>query len=112
MSKNCILETSKICNGCNKCNICDLNPEKICDNCGKCLEIDDKDYIEIKIEGILDGEEEIEEYIFEIEEGDNESLEENEDDGFNDCLYIEDIPKLKEEYDKKINEILRRKRVE
>lgn len=108
MKKICVLNSNKICVECNLCNICDLNPEKLCDNCGKCLE-DNKDYIEIKIDGILDNEEEISDYIYDeaIENMDDE-FEYDDEDAFNDSLYIEDIPELKEEYDKKINKILKR----
>lgn len=113
MEKICILDSNKICDNCNKCNICDLDSNKICDNCGKCITYD-KDYVEIKIDGIVDSEDELDEYIYdetdEIEFDDEYEL--NKDDVFSECLYIEDIPELKKEYDEKINKILKRKRVE
>jgi hypothetical protein len=87
---------------------CDLNPNKICDNCEKCLEIDGVDYEEVIIEGFLEDESEVEEYLTEnwiekssIENGCSE--EENYE-----YEYIEDIPELKKQYDEMLDEIFGR----
>ncbi len=36
--KFCIFDDKKICDNCNECNVCDLDPNKICDSCGKCID--------------------------------------------------------------------------
>lgn len=100
--KYCELDKNKICDDCNQCNICDLDDTKICDSCGKCLGIeDDKDYIEVDIDGVFDESEEAEEYISDIPTtSSRDGVEYFEFD------YIEDIPELKKEYDQKIFDIL------
>lgn len=52
----CILDETKICDDCGKCDMCDLDENKVCNNCGKCIEISDS-YAEIKIDKILTEEE-------------------------------------------------------
>lgn len=47
--KFCVLNETKICDDCGKCNICDLDPNKICDNCCKCIENSDKEYSELNV---------------------------------------------------------------
>lgn len=81
---------------------CDLNPSKICDSCGECLELDKNDFKVVRIDGIATDGIEIEDYLLE-----DKTLNENENDFF-DVQYIEDIPELKEEYDKKIDKLLGR----
>ncbi len=49
--KICVLDETKICNGCGECDRCDLDPNKICDNCMKCMG-DSADYLAIRIAGI------------------------------------------------------------
>lgn len=101
----CELDENKICDGCNKCNICDLDPTKFCDSCGKCLELDDAEYKEVFIDGVLTSEDEVDEYLYEDSElqiDDYEDLPEDVEDGVE---YIEDIPELKEKYEKQLQEI-------
>lgn len=115
--KYCDIYTNKICDDCNECNICDLDPNKLCDSCGKCigLEGDEEtlsaDFLEIKIEGILDEETDGEDYVLDEDVLDEEKAIEDESLSSSDMPYdfIEDIPKLKKEYDIKINEILNKK---
>lgn len=75
--------------------MCDLVEGKICDNCGKCLELD-SDYKEILIDGIIEDESEIDDYLYE-----ENTLDFEEDEN---VLYIEDIPELKEKLLKEYNE--------
>jgi hypothetical protein len=83
---------------------CDLNVTKLCDSCGKCLELDKSDFRVVRIEGIAPRDLEIDEYILE-----EATLDENiEEDNTFDALYIEDIPVLREEYDKEIDKLLGR----
>lgn len=54
--KECILELGEPCTLCGACLYCDIDPDKICDNCGKCLDTyntDDKGYVSIKIDKII-----------------------------------------------------------
>lgn len=108
--KHCELDPNKICNDCNECNICDLDPTKLCDSCGKCLELEGMDYREITIDGIAD-EDDVEDYISEIDDVFvDEKLQKIFDDNCDEDIqieYIEDIPELKKEYDKKIDDILK-----
>lgn len=90
-------------------NICDLDPRKLCDSCGKCLNMDNRDYFGIEIEDIDLSEEDYntdkEIAPEEIEKWEKLLNESNADEI--QLEYIEDIPELKEEYDKKIAEILK-----
>ncbi|CCJ33825.1 hypothetical protein [Caloramator australicus] len=92
----CIFDKNKICDNCSDCNTCDLVEGKICDNCGKCLELD-SDYKEILIDGIIEDESEIDDYLYEENTLDFEEEDEN-------VLYIEDIPELKEKLSKEYSE--------
>ena len=60
--KLCVLDETKICDGCGECERCDLDPSKICDNCMKCIqnESDENGYRKLKIDEIIleDGEDE------------------------------------------------------
>jgi hypothetical protein len=107
--KYCELDPNKVCDNCNECNICDLDPNKLCDSCGKCLEADYGDYNELKLDGVIDDETEIDEYVYdaEIEEKcDTDNWDDKtESDGIK-IEYIEDIPELKKEYDKILESIL------
>lgn len=85
MNNKCILDRDMICTKCNQCNTCDLDPNKICDNCMKCLEISDVDYKEISIDGIIE-ETEYDDYIY-----DEETLNSDDDEIFNESIYIDDI---------------------
>lgn len=52
---NCIFEENKICNNCQECDRCDLDPNKICDNCGACIDefnTNEKGFVEIPIDKI------------------------------------------------------------
>ena len=109
--KYCVYDSEKICDECNKCNICDLDPNKICDSCGKCLLADNIiDYAEIKLDGVIQDDMSIHDYLYENEdmqlddeEGSHNSVEdpfsEEKEKGIQ-IEYIEDIPELKSEYDK------------
>lgn len=106
--KMCELDPNKVCDNCNKCNMCDLDPTKICDNCGKCLETS-SDYLEIPIEGICNNADDVEDYIYDVEE-ECQPLTENDDTSDNDNVeFIEDIPELKDKYDKILEDILKGK---
>lgn len=59
MVKICILNPNKVCDNCNECNICDLDRNKICDNCGKCLELEGIDIRAIKVDEIIQGNEQV-----------------------------------------------------
>lgn len=88
-------------------DICDLDPSKMCDSCEKCLGLDISDYREIRLDGLINELSEVEEYILQ-----DDTLSKSSDDDVVDSFevqYIEDIPELKEEYDKKVNELLGRK---
>lgn len=91
-------------------DFCDLDPEKICDSCEKCLGLTNSDYRIVRVDGLMENENyvDIDEYLSEDEIHDLDSeYDEAENDAF-DVDYIEDIPELKEEYEKKINKILGR----
>jgi hypothetical protein len=85
---------------------CDLNNTKLCDSCGECLELNQNDFRVVRIEGVAPRDFEVDEYIL-----DEETLDKidtiDEDDPL-DVEYIEDIPELREEYDKKIDKLLGR----
>ena len=51
MKKECVLEDRE-CNGCGKCNVCDLDETKLCNSCGKCIDLDG-DYAEIQIDKVI-----------------------------------------------------------
>ena len=38
----CVLDESKLCDGCGECDRCDLDPSKICDNCCRCIAMEDE----------------------------------------------------------------------
>lgn len=82
--KQCIFNEKKACNNCNECNTCDLNPSKKCNNCGKCLELEGYDMKAIKIDTILDDEDELKEY----QTGENEIMACDQDQGDS---YMEDM---------------------
>lgn len=67
----CIFDKKKPCNNCGKCEVCDLDPNKKCDNCGKCLEMEGYDMKAVKIDQIIDNENEAREYEEEISESEN-----------------------------------------
>lgn len=91
MAKKCIIDNHKECINCNECNVCDLNPNKICNNCMECLNINNYDYKEIHIDGIID-EEDYEDYIY-----DEETLNQEDDNIlFKDSIYIDEIEKKEE----------------
>ena len=86
-------------------DICDLNTSKICDNCMECIGLDDSDYRIVQIDGLISEESEVE------DTPENEDLIQDPYHDLNDSFdveYIEDLPELKEEYDKKIDELLGR----
>lgn len=108
--KHCILNPSKICDNCGECDRCDLDPSKICDNCGKCLNLDGDDYREIKIDKVLDQNEEeqctedsddkhFDDDTVSYDDYDNDSektgdTDDNDDD--EECEYIDDVDGLDE----------------
>ena len=51
MTKRCVLY-DRDCIDCMECEFCDLDPAKICNNCGRCLNVDGKEYNEVKITAI------------------------------------------------------------
>ncbi|MFA9397168.1 MAG: hypothetical protein ACERKV_02730 [Clostridiaceae bacterium] len=57
----CVFDPNKKCDNCGECERCDLDPNKICDNCGKCLQMEGYDTKAIRIDEIIDGEEEYKE---------------------------------------------------
>lgn len=87
-------------------DICDLDPNKTCDDCMECLGINNSDYRIVQIDGVSSDINEVEEYDLENETLTNDPYHEL-NDTF-DVEYIEDLPKLKEEYDKRIDELLGR----
>jgi hypothetical protein len=100
----CEFSSDKLCDDCNDCNICDMDSTKICNSCGKCIEFEGLDYGRVVIEGLVEEQEDLDDYIL---DDDNLSLGFDSDsiltEGFE---YIEDIPELREEYEKRISEIL------
>ncbi len=101
--KYCIFNEKKVCNNCNECNTCDLNPSKRCNNCGKCLELEDYDMKAIKIDTILDDEDELKDYQIEEPEimayDQNNSYMENMKEST--LEFIDDIDGLREILDNK-----------
>lgn len=104
-SIQCNLYPDKLCSECDECDRCDLDSTKICDSCGDCLGLNGAEYGEIIIDGILESESEVEEYVLTGEESrrihrmDSELMK----DRAGDYEFIEDIPELKSKYDKTIN---------
>ena len=47
----CVLDETKVCDGCGECDRCDLDPNKICDNCMRCVN-GGADYRAIAVERI------------------------------------------------------------
>ncbi|MHC6179861.1 hypothetical protein ACYUJ6_08390 [Clostridium sp. JNZ X4-2] len=102
----CIFDKNKVCDDCGQCDLCDLNPGKKCDNCGKCLEMEGYDMKAVKVDDIIDDENEARKYEEEsqydsidshyhiIKEDDNENSEEGNDD--DPVEFINDIDGLKE----------------
>lgn len=98
---------------------CDIYVSKLCDNCGECIGLGSSDYKVVRIEGILDGEKalqeiDIDEYILEditldkLDDSSESDIDLSSDGGSLIVEYIEDIPMLKEEYEKKIDHLLGR----
>lgn len=108
MSKEtyCEFSSEKLCDDCNDCNKCDIDPVKLCDSCGKCINLEGLDYGKVFIEGLVENQEDLDEYIFEetnfgADMNTDENNELNEE-----FIYIEDIPELREVYENRINQIL------
>ncbi|BAH06521.1 hypothetical protein [Clostridium kluyveri] len=103
--KQCIFNEKKACNNCNECNTCDLNPSKKCNNCGKCLELEGYDMKAIKIDTILDDEDESKEY--QIGETEMMAYDRDQSDSYmedmkeNTVEFIDDIDGLREILDNK-----------
>lgn len=99
----CELNPEVVCTNCNKCDICDLDSSKLCDNCGKCIGLDSADYGEIEIEGILDDEYQVDDYISSKEELDKlHRMDSNlKKERAGDYDFIEDIPELREKFNRK-----------
>lgn len=76
MEKVCILNSNKICDNCGECDRCDLDPNKICNNCGKCLNIDGFDTRSIKIDDVIDDEDEAKKFEAEVKEDNQENSDE------------------------------------
>ena len=84
---------------------CDLDSTKICNDCMECLGLDESDYKIVQIDGVIADVSELEDAP-EAETLSSDTYHEL-NDSF-DVEYIEDLPELKEEYDKKIDELLGR----
>lgn len=76
MEKVCILNSNKICDNCGECDRCDLDPNKICNNCGKCLNIDGFDTRSIKIDDVIDDEDDAKKFEAEVKEDNKENSDE------------------------------------
>ena len=50
--KMCVLDETKVCDGCGECLKCDLDPNKICDNCLKCVNSEGAMFRAIQITGV------------------------------------------------------------
>lgn len=85
----CILKEGKECDNCNECNVCDLDRNKICNNCGKCLQMEGIDIRAIKIDEIIEDNEEMEDLF-----GEDEKEEPRVDDFVYD--FIDDIKDLED----------------
>lgn len=80
---NCIFSSEKICTNCGECDTCELDSNKKCNNCGKCLEMEGYDMRAIKIEGILDNKDEIDDYENEVSKENKSASTEH----LNECHY-------------------------
>jgi Fe-S-cluster containining protein len=97
-------------------DMCDIYVSKVCDSCGDCLGLNGSDYRVVQIDGILkDGindEIDIDEYMLDDTtlniDSDFEQGQDNDNIVDVKYEYIEDIPEVKEEYDKKIDTLLGR----
>lgn len=85
MEKSCVLNSSKMCDNCGECDRCDLDPNKTCNNCGKCLNIDGFDTRSIKIDDVIEDEDEVEKF-----QSENEEDEANEFDEVNETELLDD----------------------
>jgi hypothetical protein len=83
--KYCIFDSGKLCDDCGECEICDLDRTKKCNNCGKCIEMEGYDMRAIKIDEIIEDEENAN-----VEEG-------NENEYIEDCS-IENQYQLSKDY--------------
>lgn len=119
MKKNCIFNTSKICNNCGECDTCDITPDKKCNNCGKCLEMEGYDIKAIQIDQVFEETGEYDENLEEIESSAEVDTEEtdmnhsnddeltddsdNVDDDINDrnyhVEYIDDVEEIRDALD-------------
>ncbi|MEG1560087.1 MAG: hypothetical protein RRY79_00390 [Clostridia bacterium] len=50
--EKCILNPEKVCDNCGDCR-CDLDKNKICDNCEKCLNLNDREFLEMTLGGMM-----------------------------------------------------------
>lgn len=107
--KFCIFDKNKECDNCGECNVCDLDKNKICDNCGKCLELEGYDWKAIKLDEIIENEDEIKEYQQGSPEESSTSEGDNDTELPEDAAeweYIDDIKDIKDlmKEDTKFNE--------
>lgn len=93
--KNTAYLTPKICDACGECYICDLDPKK-CNNCGKCLELEGYDVKAIKLDEIIEDEEEIKEYQNSKDADDTDNQDEDKDEDSVEWDFIDDIKDLKQ----------------
>lgn len=94
--KYCIFDSKKICDDCGECYICDLDPKKKCNNCGKCLELEGYDVKAIKLDEIIEDEEEIKEYQNSKDADDTDNPNEDKDEDSVEWDLIDDIKDLKQ----------------
>lgn len=95
--KHCIFDSKKVCDDCGECYICDLDPKKKCNNCGKCLELEGYDVKAIKLDEIIEDEEEIKEY--QNSKDTDETDEDSDNDSDKDSVeweFIDDIKDIKQ----------------
>jgi hypothetical protein len=108
LSKTCIYDKEKACNGCDECYTCDLNPNKRCNNCGKCLELEGYDIRAIEVEDIFETQNDLLDYDDLNELHDEANDDQADREGFwefiddikelNDLMVEEQNLKLHEEY--------------
>jgi hypothetical protein len=103
----CEFNSNKLCDDCNDCNICDVDSTKICNSCGKCIELEGLDYERVIIEGLVENHEELDEYILDDDNLISDIIGDEDNEFAGGFEYIEDIPELREEYEKRIEQILR-----